>query len=157
MSDDKNRLMRIRSEKNKRRPKFIRENYYRLKRIQTSWRRPKGIDSKMRHKLKGKRKSPGTGYRNPRAVRGLHPSGYEIVRIHTVDELDDIDPSKQVVQIGRTVGSRKRMDIIKYAEELDLHIINPQVRKEEIVDEFEEEADFELDDDENLELVEEDE
>ena len=81
------RLMKLRVAKNKKRPKFKRENYFRLKRLQTSWRRPKGIDSKMRHKLKGKRKSPGTGYRNPRAVRGLHPRGKEIVQVANLEEL----------------------------------------------------------------------
>ncbi len=36
---EKNRLLRLRAKMNKKRPQFKRENYFRLKRIQTSWRR----------------------------------------------------------------------------------------------------------------------
>ncbi|MDH5403654.1 MAG: 50S ribosomal protein L32e [Candidatus Heimdallarchaeota archaeon] len=144
---EKNRLLNLRQKINKKRPKFKRENYFRLKRIQTSWRKPKGIDSKMRHKLKGKRKSPGTGYRNPKAVRGLHPSGKEVVRIFNESDLEKIDAEIQIAQIGSSVGSRKRSLIIQKAEDLEIHIINPQIRR---ID-FEEEGEGELtliDDDE---------
>lgn len=149
---DKERLLRLRSEMKRRRPKFKRENYYRLKRIQTSWRSPKGIDSKMRHRLKGKRQIPQTGYRGPKAVRGLHPSGREVVQAHNVNDLEGIDPQEYIVQIGSTVGSRKRIDIINQAEELGIHVINPQIRR---IDDFEEEEFVELDD-EFVELDDED-
>lgn len=132
---EKDRLLRIRSNNNKRRPKFKRENYYQFKRIQTSWRKPKGIDSKMRHQLKGKRQLPQTGYRNPSSVRGLHPSGKEVIRIETIADLEKIDPNTQIVQIGGTVGSRKRVKIINAAEDMDIHIINPQIRRIEFEEE----------------------
>ena len=146
---ENNRLFRLKSAMNKRRPKFKRENYFRLKRIQTSWRRAKGIDSKMRHKLKGKRKSPGTGYRSPKVLRGLHPVGKEIVIVSNLKELEAIDVDAQVAQIRGTVGSRKRIDLINYAEDNEIHIINPQIRTTD----FEDDEDF----DETFEEGEEDE
>ncbi len=151
MSEKKDRLLRLRSKKNKRRPKFLRAEWHRLKRIQTTWRRPRGIDSKMRHKLKGKRKSPNVGYRNPKLVRGLHPSGFEIVRVHNLDDLQKVDPDTQVAQIGRTVGSRKRTLIIERAEEMEIHILNPIVRRHEseFTDEEFSEDDFEFEDEED--------
>ena len=90
MSDDKKRLLKVKKEIKARTPKFKRENYFRLKRIQTGWRSAKGIDSKMRHKLKGKRKSPNIGYRGPKAVRGLHPLGKEIVRVQNLNQLKEV-------------------------------------------------------------------
>lgn len=141
---EKERLLKIRAKKNRTRPKFIRAEWHRLKRLQTSWRRPRGIDSKMRKKLKGKRKRPTTGYRNPRAVKGLHPSGKEVVRIYNVYDLDDIDVENQIAQIASTVGTRKRTNIINLAEEMDIHIINPQIRRD--LDD-ESEGDFEFTDD----------
>lgn len=137
---EKERLLKIRAKKNRKRPKFIRAEWHRLKRLQTSWRRPRGIDSKMRKKLKGKRKRPSTGYRNPKSVKGLHPSGKEVVRIYNVFDLDEIDSDSQIVQIASTVGTRKRTNIINLAEEMDIHIINPQIRRDlddEIEDDFE--------------------
>ncbi len=136
---ERNRLLRLRSKMNKKRPKFIRENYYRLKRIQTSWRSPKGIDSKMRHQLRGKRKKVQTGYRGPAAVRGLHPSGKEVVQVFRVEDLELVDIETQIAQIGGSVGSRKRIAIINEAEDLGIHIINPQIRR---LDAFEEDEEF---------------
>lgn len=153
---DKSRHLKLREAMNQKRPKFKRENYFRLKRIQTSWRSAKGIDSKMRHMLKGKRKSPGTGYRGPKSVRGLHPVGKEIVIVSNIKELDAIDSELQVAQIASSVGSRKRKDIINQAEDMNVHIINPQLRtfefSDEVDDEFVEVDDeLELIDDEDLE------
>jgi len=155
---ERKRLLRLRAEMKKRRPTFRRENYYRLKRIQTSWRRPKGIDSKMRHKLRGKRKVVQTGYRGPKAVRGLHPSGRELVQVFRPQDLEDVDPEVQIAQIGSTVGSRKRINIINTAEDLGIHIVNPQIRRIETFDEDEEfveiEDEFELlDEEDDLLLV----
>lgn len=155
MSDnEKDRLLRIRAKKNKRRPNFLRAEYHRLKRIQTSWRRPRGIDSKMRHKLKGKRPSPNVGYRNPKDVRGLHPSGFDLVQVFNVKDLEKVDPEVEIAQIGGTVGSKKRAVIIERAEELGIHIVNPQLRREEFYEDIEDldeydEEDFALLDEED--------
>jgi large subunit ribosomal protein L32e len=35
-------------------------------------------------------------------------------------------PEKDVVRIGRTVGGRKRVEILKRASELGLRVLNPQ-------------------------------
>ena len=164
---EKNRLLRLRAKMNKKRPQFKRENYFRLKRIQTSWRRPKGIDSKMRHQLRGKRKNVQTGYRGPKEVRGLHPSGKEIVSIYNPQDLDNVNNETQIGQIGSSVGSRKRINILNKADDLNIHIINPQVRRIEafdddlsleVDDEFELlDEDLDLVDDEDLNLVEDEE
>lgn len=153
---ENNRLFRLKSVMNKRRPKFKRENYFRLKRIQSSWRRAKGIDSKMRHKLKGKRKSPGTGYRNPSAVRGLHPVGKELIIISNLKELEAIDVETQVAQIRATVGSRKRINLINYAEDNEIHIVNPQIRTTDFDEDIDDETFEEIEEDEDLELLDDD-
>lgn len=154
---EKDRLLKLRAKKNRKRPKFIRAEFHRLKRLQTSWRRPRGIDSKMRKKLKGKRKRPSTGYRNPQLVKGLHPSGKEVVKVFNIFDLDDVDTANQIIQIGSTVGSRKRISIINLAEEKDIHIINPQIRRdledEDVVEDFEFEDDTILDDSDDTVLL----
>ncbi len=153
MSDDK-RLLRIRREIKSKRPKFVRPESWRYVRVKKSWRRPKGIDHKVAEKHKGYPKAVSVGYRGPKAVRGQHPSGYELVHIYNIDMLDTVNPENQAIVIGHTVGSRKKQDILNKADELRIKIINKPIRVavSDILDtdELELEDEFELLDDEDL-------
>jgi large subunit ribosomal protein L32e len=114
----------IRRQIKKRTPHFLRDEGFRYKRIPKNWRRPTGYTSKLRINLKYRPSKVRVGFRAPKIVRGLHPSGFEEVMIHTVKELDTIDPKKQAVRIGGTVGTKKRLDIAKRAGELDIRVLN---------------------------------
>ena len=108
-------------------PRFLRDQWFRYKRIPMNWRRPRGITSKFRMN-KGYRPSlVRVGFRGPKDVRGLHSSGFEEVLIHNVSELQNINPKTQAARIGGTVGTRKRIDIAKKAAELDIRILNMKV------------------------------
>ncbi len=111
-------------------PKFIRQESWRYKRVPDKWRRPHGVDSKMRKKVKGWPASPTTGYRSPKKTRGLHPSGFVETRVHAVDDLAGIDPDLQAIRIARTVGGRKRVAILSLAEERGIHVLNPGATRE---------------------------
>ncbi|UCD14288.1 MAG: 50S ribosomal protein L32e [Thermoplasmatales archaeon] len=111
----------------KRTPQFLREEWFRYKRISKNWRRPDGITSKMRINLKYRPSKVRIGFRGPREVRGLHPSGFEEVMVYNVTDLESIDPKKQAVRIGSTVGTKKRLKIAEKAEELKIRILNMQV------------------------------
>ena len=122
-SEEHSALLRTREKQKRKKPNFIRDESWRYKRVDPSWRRPKGIDSKMRLKKKGWPKSVEVGYRSPRMVRGFHPSGFEEKLVFTVKELEKVDPN-QVVRIGHTVGLKKRSRIVEKAEELGLRVLN---------------------------------
>jgi large subunit ribosomal protein L32e len=116
-------LLRIRRRQKAKKPEFIRQESWRYKRVKPSWRRPKGIDSKMRLKLKGRPKVVDVGYRSPKAVRGLSSSGSSELLVYNPKDLDNATPS-QVVRIAHTVGRRKRLAIVEKAKALNLRIIN---------------------------------
>lgn len=118
-------------------PKFKRQESWRYKRVKENWRKPRGIDSKMRKKVKGWPPSPEVGYRSPKKTRGLHPSGYVEVRVQTVEDFNGLDSKTQAIRIARTVGGKKRVEILALADERGIHIINPRIAKE--LEEFEEE------------------
>jgi large subunit ribosomal protein L32e len=113
-----------RSRINKRRPDFLREEWFRYKKIPKNWRRPDGITSKMRINKKYRPSKVRVGFRSPRDVRGLHPSGFEEVLIHTLKEIEGVDPKTQAVRIGSTVGTKKRVEIEKKADERKIRILN---------------------------------
>jgi len=107
------------------RPKFIRMNSWRLKRLEDTWRNPRtSIDNQIRKQLKGFPPLVKIGYRGPRLVRGLHPSGFEEVIVYNVKDLEKIDPELQAIRIAHTVGRRKRAEIIKKAEEIGVRVLN---------------------------------
>jgi large subunit ribosomal protein L32e len=122
-------------------PKFRRQESWRYKRVGDVWRKPHGIDSKMRKKVKGWPVSPTTGYRSPKKTRGLHPSGFVETRVQSVEDLGGIDPELQAIRIARTVGGRKRVEIIALAEEKGIHVLNPRTIREP--EEFKESAETE--------------
>lgn len=127
--NEKARLLRLRAKLKRKKPKFLRQEWWRFDKFKNDpkWRRPKGTDSKMRMKLKGKARSPSIGWSSPRLVRGLHPSGYEDVLVHNVKELEMLDPQRQAARIAHTVGKRKRMAIIERAKELGIKVLNARV------------------------------
>lgn len=114
----------IRRQIKKRTPYFLRDEGFRYKRIPKNWRRPSGITSKLRINLNYRPSKVRVGFRAPKLVRGLHASGFEEVMIHTVKELETIDPKRQAVRIGGTVGTKKRLEIAKRAAELDIRVLN---------------------------------
>ncbi|WP_297465298.1 50S ribosomal protein L32e [Thermococcus sp.] len=124
--NEKARLLRIRARIKRKKPRFLRQEWWRFPKFKNDpkWRRPKGIDSKMRLKKKGKARSPSIGWSSPKAVRGLHPSGYEEVLVHNIRELEAIDPTRQAARIAATVGARKREAILERARELGVKVLN---------------------------------
>lgn len=136
----KERALKLRERIKRKKPKFRRQESWRYKRVTEVWRRPDGVDSKMRKKVKGWPKSVEVGYRGPKEARGLHPSGYVEVLVQTVDDVEEVDPKTQAVRIAHTVGAKKRVEITARAKERGIYILNPkEEEKEEEAAEKEEE------------------
>ena len=98
--------------------------------MKENWRRPRGLDNKARKSVKGWPSSPKSGCRGPKISRGLHPSAYREVRVSNVDDLSDVSPDAEAITIARTVGARKRIEIINRAKEMRIHVLNPGEYKE---------------------------
>jgi len=107
------------------RPAFVRQESWRYVRIHPEWRKPKGVDSKMRRQDKGWPAIVRIGYRGPTAARGLHPSGHHEFIVHRPKDLDSLVPGSDVARIGRTVGAKKRESILERANELGVRVLNP--------------------------------
>ena len=118
------RLLKVRREIKQRTPDFQRQESWRYVRIHDPWRKPKGIDSHMRLSVKGWPALVKVGYRVPRKVRGLHPSGYRDVVVHNVNELEALSPRTDAARLAAGVGRKKKIDIAKRARELGIRVLN---------------------------------
>ncbi len=124
---DIEKLLELRKKLKSKKPDFYRHLWWKKPKFsnEPKWRKPKGTDNKMRLKKKGYPPLVEVGYRSPRLVRGLHPSGRIPVVVHNVKELEDLDPDKYIVYIGRTVGLRKKIEIMKHAINKGFKVANP--------------------------------
>jgi large subunit ribosomal protein L32e len=85
------------------------------------WRKPHGIDID-RCLAHGRR--PKIGYRSDANLRDIHPSGYKEVLVCNVKDLAKINNKTEAARISRTVGKRKRNEIVKKANESAIWVLN---------------------------------
>ena len=119
------RLMKVRLRQKARKPEFKRyESHKKLRLRDKSWRRPRGMDNKLRKRIAGK-KPVSVGFGTPAEVRHLHPSGYREVLVSNPAQLEGVDAEREAIRVASSVGLRKRLAIEDKAKELGIKILNP--------------------------------
>ena len=126
------KALKTRKRAKKKKPAFVRQESWRYSKMSESWRRPRGLDNKMRRKIKGWPPTVSAGYKGPKVARGLHPSGYREVIVHNAEEISEIDPQTQAARIAHTVGKKKRAQIIAEARKNKIVILNVKEVKEPV-------------------------
>lgn len=86
------------------------------------WRNAVGRHSKIRKNRFGYTKSPRIGFKSPRTESGKI-DGKVPMLIRSMNDLETAN-KENVIIIARKVGARKKMDIIKKANEMNLPILN---------------------------------
>jgi large subunit ribosomal protein L32e len=119
--------LKLRARTRNKKPKFVRAESWKYDRFSLSWRKPRGLDNKIRRKIKGWPPGASMGYKGPNVARFLHPSGYREVIVFNVADLSKIDINIQAARIAHTVGKRKRALIIAEAKKLNIKILNLKV------------------------------
>ena len=119
------KLLQLRRSIAEHRPEFVRPESWRYVRLHSPWRKPKGMDNKVRKSIKGWPRRVKVGYRGPVKARGYHPSGNLDVLVYNPEQLVSLIPGRDAVRIGGQVGARKRALILKRATELGLRVLNP--------------------------------
>ena len=110
--------------------RFEHDRYYRLKR---SWRRPHGIDCRVRRRYRGTQRCPKIGYGSNKKARHLLQNYKLKYVVHSMKELECLmmNNEKYCAEIAANVGAVLRKDILKRAKELTINITNQKSKKVE--------------------------
>ncbi|WNY26400.1 50S ribosomal protein L32e [Methanolapillus ohkumae] len=119
------RLFNVRKVQKARKPGFSRQCYHKFKRLDTRWRRPRGVQSKQRAGIYGKGAMATVGYGSPVLIKGLHPSGFDEVLVNNADDLVMVDPEFEAIRIAAGVGGKKKAVIVAKAAEFGIKVLNP--------------------------------
>merc|ERR1712111_212250 len=114
----------------KRTKKFIRHQSDRYGKVKSNWRKPKGIDNRVRRRFKGQYKMPNIGYGTANRCKHLTPEGFKRFVVRNVRELEILMMQNRTVaaEIAHNVSSRKRKDIVERAQQLAIKVTNPNAR-----------------------------
>jgi len=99
-------------------------------RVDPSWRKPKGIDNRVRRRFKGQAAMPKIGYGSNRKTRHLMPSGHKAFLVSNVADVDLLlmHNTTFAAEIAHSVSARKRIDIVARAKQLGVKVTNGKAR-----------------------------
>ncbi|XP_070566777.1 large ribosomal subunit protein eL32-like [Ptychodera flava] len=114
----------------KRTKKFIRHQSDRYHKLKKNWRKPKGIDNRVRRRFKGQYKMPNIGYGSNKRTKHMLPDGFRKFLVHNVKELEVLMMSNRTfaAEIAHNVSSKKRKFIVERAQQLAIKVTNANAR-----------------------------
>ncbi|KAG0371141.1 hypothetical protein BGZ54_010115 [Gamsiella multidivaricata] len=109
---------------------FKRHQSDRYKTVKESWRKPKGIDNRVRRRFKGQIVMPKIGYGNNKLTRHLMPSGFKKFVVSNIAELNLLLMHNRTfaAEIAHNVSSRNRIAIVERAQQLNIKVTNANAR-----------------------------
>lgn len=116
-------LLEIRKKLKARKPTFLRTDSNR-KKYKNKWRKPRGLQNKRRLGFAGHQKNPSQGFRSPAEVRGLHPTGFSLIRVSNLKDLQNVDPAKNIVEIASTLGAKNKIKLLQECKAKKIQIAN---------------------------------
>lgn len=110
----------------KRTKKFIRHQSDRYDKLAPNWRKPKGIDNRVRRRFKGQYLMPNIGYGSNKKTRFMLPNGFKKFLVHNLRELEILMMQNRVycAEIAHGVSSKKRKEIVERAKQLNIKVSN---------------------------------
>merc|ERR1712020_882867 len=114
----------------KRTKKFTRHQSDRYKKLTRNWRKPKGIDNRVRRKFKGMYLMPNIGYGSAKTTKHMLPIGFRKVLVHNIKELEVLmmQNKKFCAEIVHGVSSKNRKMLVERAQQLCIRVTNPNAR-----------------------------
>mmetsp|Transcript_128671 Transcript_128671/g.223079 ORF Transcript_128671/g.223079 Transcript_128671/m.223079 type:complete len:134 (-) Transcript_128671:79-480(-) len=110
----------------KRTKKFPRFQADRFKCMNKAWRKPRGIDCRVRRKFKGTTQMPTIGYGSDKKTRFRLKNGFYKFLVQSPADLEMLlmHNEKYCIEIAHNIGAKKRKEIVERADQLRLYVTN---------------------------------
>jgi large subunit ribosomal protein L32e len=94
--------------------------------MRTGWRKPKGIDNRVRRKFQGTCLMPKIGYGSNKKTRHQMPNGLYKMKVQQESDLDMVlmHNDRFAVELAHNLSARKRKAIVEKAEKYGLYVTN---------------------------------
>lgn len=114
----------------KRTKKFVRHQSDRFKSVKPSWRKPKGIDNRVRRRFRGQLVMPKIGYGSNQKTKHMMPNGFKRLVISNVKDLEMLTMHNKnyAAEVAHNVSARHRIEIVNRARQLNIKLTNPTAR-----------------------------
>lgn len=102
----------------------------RVLKVKPSWRKPRGIDNRVRRKLGGAIRMPKAGYGSNKKTRYLRNDGLKTFLITNAKDLELLlMHNRQFVgEIAHSISARLRKTIVERAKELNVSLTNAKAK-----------------------------
>ena len=101
---------------------FQRKDHHKKKRLNKGWRKPKGLQNKLRIQKKGHDIKVKTGYMSNSNGKGLY-EGLEIVDVANINSLKELDPKKHALNILK-ISKKNKKELILEAQKQKFNFVN---------------------------------
>jgi hypothetical protein len=78
----------------------------------------------MRLNMKGYARSRSTGFSSPQEVKGLSREGLVQNRVEKLSDFESLDAKKDGIIVSRTVGNRRRIELLAHAKSKNFAVLN---------------------------------
>ncbi|SRR3989344_4375546 len=109
--------------KNKK-PSFVQREGHKRKKLEEKWKRPKGLQNKLRMGFKSHGMAVSIGYGTPLKIRNMHSSGLIPVLVSSSNDLKKINAKTHGILLSSKIGLRKKILLLKKIMELSLPVLN---------------------------------
>lgn len=109
---------------------FVRFHSDQFLRVKRSWRKPRGIDSRVRRKFRGNRIMPEVGYRTAKDTRFVLPNGFRKFVVTNEKDLEVLLMHNRTycAELARNLSAKTRKQLLQRANELNLKVTNANAR-----------------------------
>src|SRR3989338_7524122 len=108
----------------KKKPLFNRTDANKGKKFGSRWNKPRGLQNKLRMKIKSHGSRPSPGYGAPKNLKNLVKNEMKLVRVFGVEQLSGVNVKSEIIILDGRIGTKKKIDLLERICKLNVSIYN---------------------------------